>query len=66
MTVVATSDILDEINRKKQAVCPLLSDNTCRVSPNITLDIARLIRFCSCEDYEDCAIFLAKRLNGRV
>ncbi|MFQ3573259.1 MAG: hypothetical protein SNJ53_01345 [Thermodesulfovibrionales bacterium] len=64
MTISATTDILFEISQNTMVMCPFVSDGACKASSLMTLDTERLGKFCGCEDYEDCPIFLAKRLNG--
>ncbi|MCX8027371.1 MAG: hypothetical protein N3A62_05900 [Thermodesulfovibrionales bacterium] len=66
MTVTATTDLLFEIKQQGKTVCPFKSDDICKASPLTTIDDLRMGKFCTCEDYEDCPMFLVKRLQGRV
>ncbi|HIJ59728.1 MAG TPA: hypothetical protein HPP56_03825 [Nitrospirae bacterium] len=68
MTILATSEILSDLIQGRRTFCPFFENNptVCGASSLIILDKNRKKKYCHSEDYEDCPIFLVKRLNGKV
>ncbi|MCX8069667.1 MAG: hypothetical protein N2738_04105 [Thermodesulfovibrionales bacterium] len=68
MTLSIATEILYDLMYERQSSCPFIEDDTsiCKASSMIALDEIRKDKYCYNEDYEDCPIFLVKRLNGNV
>lgn len=68
MTLSTTTEILYDLMYERQCYCPFIEDDgsICKASSMIALDRIRINKYCYNEDYEDCPIFLVKRLNGNV